>query len=108
MLNLMVISHKDATLKKRSFTIFSIKDDLRQKIAYKAQLAGVPVYTVNAAYTSQTCHLCGHRERKNRRSQSEFSCQKCGAQCHADINVAINIASRGAVNLPNGVQLKLF
>lgn len=82
--------------------------DLRQKIAYKAQLAGVPVYTVNAAYTSQTCHLCGHRERKNRRSQSEFSCRKCGAQCHADVNAAINIASRGAVHLPHGVQWKLF
>jgi len=78
--------------------------DLRLKIEYKAALAGVPVYTVNAAYTSQSCSVCGHCEKGNRRSQSEFRCKACGVELHADINAAINIAAKGAVNLPNGVQ----
>jgi IS605 OrfB family transposase len=79
--------------------------DLLLKIVYKAMLLGVPVWIVNAAYTSQTCSVCGHRERANRKSQSEFSCRACGTQLHADVNAAINIAARGAVNLPHGVQL---
>ena len=79
--------------------------DLLLKVLYKAMLWGVPVYIVNPAYTSQTCSVCGHCERANRKSQSEFSCRACGTQLHADLNAAINIAARGAVNLPNGVQL---
>ncbi len=82
--------------------------DLQQKLEYKATLAGVAVFYVNPAYTSQTCSVCGHCERANRKSQSEFSCKSCGAQLHADQNAAINIAAKGAVYLPNGVQLMLF
>ncbi len=47
-------------------------------LASKAQIAGVPVVQVNPAYTSQTCPECGHCERSNRKSQSEFRCQACG------------------------------
>jgi len=82
--------------------------DLLLKILYKAALAGVPVWIVGAAYTSQSCSVCGHCEKANRKSQSEFCCKACGVQLHADINAAINIAAKGAVNLPNGVQLELF
>ena len=47
-------------------------DDLAAKIVYKAKEAGIPVIFVDPAYTSQTCHECGHCERANRKSQSEF------------------------------------
>jgi IS605 OrfB family transposase len=60
-------------------------------IAYKAQLAGVPVVHVDPRYTSQTCPECGHRDRSNRKSQSEFRCKGCGHEDHADINAARNI-----------------
>ena len=60
-------------------------------LAYKAQAAGVPVVLVDPAYTSQTCPECGHRERSNRKSQSEFRCKACGHEQHADIVGARNI-----------------
>ena len=75
---------------------------LRTFIEYKARRAGVPVVTVNARYTSQTCSACGHCERSNRKSQSEFTCQRCAFQCNADRNAAQNIRSRARaeVNRP--------
>ena len=60
-------------------------------LAYKATLAGVPVVLVAPAYTSQTCPECGHCERSNRKSQSEFRCKACGHEQHADIVGARNI-----------------
>ncbi len=60
-------------------------------LAYKAQIAGVPVVQVDPAYTSQTCPECGHCERSNRKSQAEFRCQACGFEQHADVVGARNI-----------------
>jgi putative transposase len=60
-------------------------------IDYKARLAGVTVVYVDPAYTSQTCHACGHRERSNRKNQSDFRCKACGHEAHADVNAARNI-----------------
>ena len=69
-------------------------DQLRQFIAYKAQAAGVSVEMVNAKHTSQRCAECGHVERANRCSQSEFCCRRCGLKAHADVNAARNIRAR--------------
>ena len=63
-------------------------------IVYKAQLAGVAVEFIDPAYTSQTCHACGHCERGNRKSQAEFVCKACGHTEHADVNAARNIRAR--------------
>jgi IS605 OrfB family transposase len=60
-------------------------------LSYKAQRAGVPVVRVDPRYTSQTCPECGHRERSNRKSQSEFRCKACGHEQHADVVGARNI-----------------
>ena len=60
-------------------------------VEYKARLAGVPVVYVNPRHTSQTCPECGHCERSNRRSQSEFVCKMCGHEEHADVVAARNI-----------------
>jgi putative transposase len=64
-------------------------------LAYKAQAAGVAFVEVDPAYTSQTCSACGWVDKRNRRSQSEFECGRCGFVGHADHNAAINIAARG-------------
>lgn len=72
---------------------------LRQFIRYKAAWAGVPVFLVAAAYTSQRCSVCGHTERSNRPSQAVFCCRNCGYQTSADTNAAINL-SRAVVNPP--------
>lgn len=65
---------------------------LRDFVTYKARRAGVPVKLVDPAYTSQRCSECGHIERANRKSQSEFLCCVCGHAAHADVNAAENIA----------------
>lgn len=75
-------------------------------LTYKAEQAGIPLQTVNPAYTSQQCSQCGHTDKKNRASQANFACRSCGVLLHADHNAAINIAQRGhdswgAVNRPN-------
>ena len=53
------------------------------------------VRKVNPAYTSQTCHSCGHVAKGNRLSQSEFKCIACGHTDDADVNAALNILAFG-------------
>ena len=64
-------------------------------LAYKAKWAGVAFVEVDPAFTSQTCSACGWVDKRNRRSQSDFECRRCGFVGHADHNAAINIATRG-------------
>lgn len=73
---------------------------LRTFIEYKGRLAGVPVVTVDARHTSQTCSECGHCERSNRKNQSQFICRRCGFAANADSNAALNIKARAEVNRP--------
>jgi putative transposase len=68
---------------------------LRQFIAYKAEMAGIPLILVDARNTSRTCPQCGHCAKENRRSQSEFLCVQCGFQAHADVVGATNVCRRG-------------
>lgn len=70
---------------------------LRSFIEYKAALAGVPVVCVDPRNTSRTCPECGHCEKANRKSQSEFECRACGHRSHADLVAARNIGSRARV-----------
>lgn len=73
-------------------------NELRKFIEYKARLAGVPVIIVDPHYTSQTCYVCGHVSKSNRKSQALFSCTSCGETLNADHNAARNIGRLGAVN----------
>ena len=74
---------------------------LRAFIVYKAQRAGVPVVFVDPRNSSRTCRRCGFVEKRNRRSQAEFSCLRCGHTCHADLNGASILAQRAAVSRPD-------
>lgn len=76
--------------------------DLRAKITYKAQLAGVPVVLVNPQNTSRTCQICGCVDKANRQTQDSFHCVSCGFASNADTNAARIISGRAAVNWPNG------
>ena len=73
---------------------------LRAFVAYKAARAGVPVVLVDPRNTSRECSQCGHIDKANRRSQASFLCTSCGYAALADVNAAINIGRRGAVNRP--------
>ena len=74
---------------------------LRDFVTYKAKQLGVFVVFVDPRNTSRMCHRCGFVEKRNRRSQAEFSCLRCGHTAHADINAARNLATRGAVSRPD-------
>lgn len=63
-------------------------------IAYKAEEQGSMVAGVDPRHTSQTCHVCGHVARTNRRSRSLFRCRSCGYTAHADFNASVNIAAK--------------
>jgi IS605 OrfB family transposase len=60
-------------------------------LSYKAQDAGIPIVQVDPRNTSRTCSRCGHCEKANRKSQSEFLCKHCGFSANADWNAARNI-----------------
>jgi putative transposase len=77
--------------------------DLGQKLAYKAQRAGVRVVFVDPRNSSRECPACGHTEKANRPNQSRFRCRVCGFADHADKVAALNLSLRGwaVVNLPN-------
>jgi putative transposase len=77
---------------------------LRSFIEYKGRLYGVPVVAVDPRNSSRTCSSCGHCDKANRRSQSEFLCLACGHSANADHNAAINLAARATVNSPQGSE----
>jgi putative transposase len=51
---------------------------LSRRIKEKAEASGVQVIEVPAPFTSQTCAVCGHVARENRKSQAVFHCRACG------------------------------
>ena len=66
-------------LKDRYVSVSWAYYDLEQKLKYKAGRAGSHVINTDPAYTSQTCPVCGHAERKNRNHEQHlFRCCKCG------------------------------
>jgi len=73
---------------------------LRSFVTYKAKRVGIPVFLVDPRNTSRTCPACGHIDKANRPSQSQFSCMVCGFAGLADHIAAVNIGRRAAVNPP--------
>lgn len=79
---------------------------LGQFIAYKAQLAGVPMVKIDPRHTSQKCSECGHTEKANRKTRDEFVCKACGHSEHADENGAKNIRRKGVAALGAGAFIR--
>jgi len=76
---------------------------LRTFIVYKAILNGVEIRLVDPHNTSRECSKCHYVDKKNRKTQALFSCQKCGHEEHADTNASKIIsfrASMASVNAP--------
>jgi hypothetical protein len=65
---------------------------------------GLGEMKIGSAYTSQTCHACGHRAAESRESQVVFRCRACGHADHADVNAAKNIAAGRAVTAREALQ----
>ncbi|GAA4483112.1 hypothetical protein GCM10023191_004180 [Actinoallomurus oryzae] len=68
------------------------------------QKAAGRVEKIDPAFTSQTCHVCGHRAAANRESQAVFRCRACKHIDHADVNAAKNIAAGRAVTARGALQ----
>jgi len=61
---------------------------LVEQLRYKLAWLGGTLVEVPAAYSSQTCHACGHVDAKSRKAQAVFECVGCGLCEHADLNAA--------------------
>ncbi len=70
-----------------------------RKLAQRCEREDIPLYGVMAAYTSQTCHVCGHTDSESRVSRDKFICTNCTRVFHADVNAAWNILHRAAGNV---------
>ena len=68
---------------------------MQQKLQRHCQKTGSNYLKVNPAGTSITCYGCGHRDRKNRKTQGLFHCLRYLIAVNADENAARNIRRRG-------------
>ena len=68
---------------------------IKQILVRAFEKRGKDHHEVNPGGTSQTCSICGHRDRNSRESQSEFRCTSCGHTANADENAARNVRARG-------------
>lgn len=67
---------------------------LYDQVEYKAEVAGIAVKKIGAAYTSKRCAECGFTADANRPTRTDFHCQSCGSEANADYNAAKNIGLR--------------
>ena len=75
---------------------------LMKRLKDKMDANGGRLVAVPAAYTSQTCHQCGHVASENRDSQAVFKCVECGYEANADVNAAMNILDRALIQTGGG------
>jgi IS605 OrfB family transposase len=90
---------------------------LHASLIYKAERAGLPKpIEVPAAYTSQTCAVCGHRDRASRQKKDDqgraiqdvFLCTGWGHHDNADDNASAVIALRGLHQALKGGRFQKF
>ena len=75
--------------------------DLEKKLTYKAEMNGSRVIKLDPRYTSQTCPVCGHREKSNRDHENHtFRCRQCGYTTNDDRIGAMNLWRMGTEYLP--------
>lgn len=83
-------------LKKKQRTLLNNWSffQLEQFLTYKAIANGISIEKIDARYTSQCCNKCGYRDRKNRKTSSNFCCLSCGYKINADLNASRNIRDK--------------
>lgn len=67
-------------------------------LRYKAEYAGSRYIRNNPAYTSQTCSVCGNRQ-KLKLSDRIFHCLCCDSKIDRDLNASLNILALGMQSL---------
>lgn len=77
------------------------------QLSHKAEEAGRQFVKVNPAYTSQTCSVCGHRQ-KMPLSERIFDCPCCSVQLDRDLNASLNILRLGLQSLGLSIEAPGF
>ena len=90
--NLSTVRSKGSKIRRYSEKNQWAFAQLETFIRYKAALRGVPVLSVDPAYTSQTCSRCGTIQKPNGK---RYECASCGHREHRDSNAALNISRLG-------------
>ena len=72
---------------------------INQKLEYKSRWYGRQFVRVPAQDTSQTCPACGNVDARNRTTQANFKCVRCGTKTNADVIGAENIRRRGVTTM---------
>jgi len=67
---------------------------LAAMIKYKTQGYGIEVVTVDEAYTSQVCSVCGSTNKSSCKHRRLYVCKGCGSVLNAGVNGARNILFR--------------
>ena len=67
---------------------------LTKMIEYKAKQNGLQVKHISEFNTSITCHKCNNTNKKQRKTQGLFKCNKCNLEYNADLNAANNMLNR--------------
>ena len=100
------LDHPGKNVKAKSGLNKSILDqawgEFKRQISYKLAWKGGIYLEVPAPYTSQTCSVCGERDKASRQSQARYVCTSCGHEENADINAAKNILAAGHAVLACG------
>lgn len=78
---------------------------IKQKLDSISEELDIIITHIPAAYTSQSCHICGYVDKNNRLSQASFFCRYCHNKIHADVNAARNILSRSSDKILSKVYI---
>ena len=82
------LSHIKNTMKHGRW----FRGEVHRRTRDMVEADGGRVFKVNAAYTSQRCHVC--QSNLDMRDYSQPHCSTCGITHHRDLNAAANIAQR--------------
>ena len=85
------LSHMKNTMKHGRW----FRGEVLRRTRDMVEFDGGRVFKVNAAYTSQRCHVC--QSDLNMSNYSQPICTTCGITHHRDLNAAANIAQRANV-----------
>ncbi len=77
-------------------------------LEYKCAHAGIVFAEINEAFSTQTCSCCGVIPDSSPKGRAGlgirlWTCSECGADCHRDVNAALNIAAAGHRRLAEGI-----
>ena len=82
---------------------------LKTLVHYRCRRSGLMFVEVDPAYTSTECTECHHKDKRNRQSQSDFECVRCGHKEHADVIGGTNVrdkAFKKITEISPGTSLK--